>query len=527
MGNKLIDEILRNILKSGSSVAAETVRKKNQSSGKTVTGSKQKNVNTGSIKSGIRGISSYKLYSNNKPSSSNNTIKGNTAFNNTKNNNQGIQNNFNSISKNSNTYLKDNNIKSFNQMGFENYNNMQKQKIQSKQNQKDAINKSVSNVYNKGYDYLNKGLQNSVKVLKQKSSPIYSKSGLNGSMYNSTNSDKKVNTDSIVYKGNNNIDGNLSTQNPNLNKDFMNFQKLNNQNNMLGFGFNNNYIKPYAPKTGNNNFKSEIIKNSNINNKLNLHNIKNSNIKTKIGFDDYNYYGKDILSSWGDSIENKFDLKRKTDKSDKNKTVINVKPYGIVDKSISTDVYRKKFGPGSEYSKSKIEQRNKRHEQFAPVWNNAKPMNSTKTYAEINNIPRRPGDLTKENSTNMYYEHVVKPKMQEESSAFQKNLHNFIVNTKDAPRYGDFSRRKYYAEDRTAVPDYVSRKVSEETKELLKEDYGDPGAVEYMLEKKGAENLDFSNTEALKKNPVLKDVDINLMQSMTEEEKKNALCCNE
>ncbi len=42
---------------------------------------------------------------------------------------------------------------------------------------------------------------------------------------------------------------------PNLNKDFMNFQKLNNQNNMLGFGFNNNYIKPYAPKTGNNNFK--------------------------------------------------------------------------------------------------------------------------------------------------------------------------------------------------------------------------------------------------------------------------------
>ena len=84
----------------------------------------------------------------------------------------------------------------------------------------------------------------------------------------------------------------------------------------------------------------------------------------------------------------------------------------------------------------------------------------------------------------MYYEHVVKPKMQEESSAFQKDLHNFIVNTKDAPRYGDFSRRKYYAEDRTAVPDYVSRKVSEETKELLKEDYGDPGAVEYMLEKK-------------------------------------------
>ena len=61
-------------------------------------------------------------------------------------------------------------------------------------------------------------------------------------MYNSTNSDKKVNADSIVYKGNNNINGNLSTQNPNLNKDFMNFQKLNNQNNMLGFGFNNNYI---------------------------------------------------------------------------------------------------------------------------------------------------------------------------------------------------------------------------------------------------------------------------------------------
>ena len=60
-------------------------------------------------------------------------------------------------------------------MGFENYNNMQKQKIQSKQNQKDAINKSVSNVYKKGYDYLNKGLQNGVKVLKQKSSPIYSK----------------------------------------------------------------------------------------------------------------------------------------------------------------------------------------------------------------------------------------------------------------------------------------------------------------------------------------------------------------
>ncbi len=54
----------------------------------------------------------------------------------------------------------------------------------------------------------------------------------------------------------------------------------------------------------------------------------------------------------------------------------------------------------------------------------------------------------------------------------------------------------------------------------MKEDYGDPGAVEYMLEKKGAENLDFSNTEALKKNPVLKDVDINLMQSMTEEERK-------
>ena len=54
----------------------------------------------------------------------------------------------------------------------------------------------------------------------------------------------------------------------------------------------------------------------------------------------------------------------------------------------------------------------------------------------------------------------------------------------------------------------------------MKEDYGDPGAVEYMLEKKGAEKLDFSNTEALKKNPVLKDVDISLMQSMTEEERK-------
>ena len=41
-----------------------------------------------------------------------------------------------------------------------------------------------------------------------------------------------------------------------------------------------------------------------------------------------------------------------------------------------------------------------------------------------------------------------------------------------------------------------------------------------MLEKKGAENLDFSNAKALKANPYLRDVDINLIRSMTEEERK-------
>ncbi len=217
---------------------------------------------------------------------------------------------------------------------------------------------------------------------------------------------------------------------------------------------------------------------------------------------------------------------QKTIREPEEKKNNNVRPYGNYNSDITTDIYRNKFGPGSEYYTKRIEDRNKRHEQFAPVLNNAKPINSTKTYAEINSAPRRPGDLSKEFTTDIYNEKVVKPYREEKQKKYQEsikarsNLESIVNEISDAPRYGDFSRRKYYADDRTAVPDYISRKVSEETKDLLIEDYGDPKAVEHMLEKKGAENLDFNNTEALKKNPVLKDVDRYLLDNMTEEERK-------
>ena len=116
--------------------------------------------------------------------------------------------------------------------------------------------------------------------------------------------------------------------------------------------------------------------------------------------------------------------------------------------------------------------------------------------------------------------HDEKQKKYQESINDRSNLESIINEISDAPRYGDLSKRKYYAEDGSAIDSFIAPKEGEETKELLKEDYGEPGAVEYMLEKKGAENLDFSNAKALKANPYLRDVDINLIRSMTEEERK-------
>ena len=457
MRNKFIDEILKKsagtISNSIKTINKESIEKAGRNNNGNVNKKAYKSANNvaGALRSGVKSAFNNKNFSNglsiNTKDYANSDLKS-----------VGLNN--------GSTQFKDNNIKPFNQMSFENYYNIQKQKEQKEQKQKEAINKSVADIYKQSYNYINKGLQNSAKILKQKSAPIYSKSGLNGNMYNSTNNDKKVNTDSIVYKGDNNLKSKVYTQNSNVNKDFMTYHNTYTQNKKLGMDFinqNNNktYIKSYDPKT----------------------------------------------------------IREPEEKKNNN-----VRPYGNYTSDITTDIYRNKFGPGSEYYTKRIEDRNKRHEQFAPVLNNAKPMNSTKTYSEINSAPRRPGDFTKENSTNMYYEHVIKPKIQSEAnmqkSAFQENLHNSIEYTKDAPRYGDFRRRKYYAEDRTAVPDYISRKVSEETKELLKEDYGDPGVVNIMLKDKGAENLDFNNTEALKKNPVLKDVDRYLLDNMTVEERK-------
>lgn len=377
------------------------------------------------------------------------------------------------------TQFKDNNIKPFNQMGFENYYNMQKEKEQKEQKQKEAINKSVADMYKQSYNYINKGLQNSAKILKQKSAPIYSKSGLNGNMYNSTNNDKKVNTDSIVYKGDNNLKSKVYTQNSNVNKDFMTYHNTYTQNKKLGMDFinqNNNktYIKSYDPKTirepeekKNQELHNLILKNSGLNmgGKIDLNSLKNPTLRTHMSFDEFQSRNK-----------------------------------------------------------------NKQKADYSSVINNAKPMNSTKTYSEINSAPRRPGDLTKRFSTDIYNEKVFEPYIQKKRAEeeIQKqsrenlydNFDEVVQLAKGAPRYGDFSKRKYYGEDGSAIDPFIAPKVREETKELLKEDYGEPGAVNIMLEKKGAENLDFSNTEALKKNPILKYVDINLMQSMTEEERK-------
>lgn len=460
MRNKFIDEILKKsagtISNSIKTINKESLEKARRNNNGNVNNKAYKSANNvaGAIKSGVKSaFNNINISNGNSGLSINTKDYANSDFK-----NSGLNN--------GTTQFKDNNIKPFNQMGFENYYNIQKQKEQKEQKQKEAINKSVADIYKQSYNYINKGLQNSAKILKQKSAPIYSKSGLNGNMYNSTNNDKKVNTDSIVYKGDNNLKSKVYTQNSNVNKDFMTYQNTYTQNKKLGMDFinqNNNktYIKSYDPKT----------------------------------------------------------IREPEEKKNNN-----VRPYGNYTSDITTDIYRNKFGPGSEYYTKRIEDRNKRHEQFAPVLNNAKPMNSTKTYSEINSVPRRPGDFTKENSTNMYYEHVIKPKIQSEAnmqkSAFQENLHNSIEYTKDAPRYGDFSKRKYYAEDGSAIDPFIDPKEGEETKDLLIEDYGEPVAVEYMLEKKGAENLDFSNTEALKENPYLKDVDISLMQSMTEEERK-------
>lgn len=461
MRNKYIDEILKksagelgNAIKNIKNGSDELVRRNNNGN---VNNKAYKSANNvaGALKLGVKSA-----FNNINVSNGNSGLSINTKdYANSDLKNSGLNN--------GSTQFKDKNIKPFNQMGFENYYNMQKQK--------EAINKSVADMYKQSYNYINKGLQNSAKILKQKSAPIYSKSGLNGNMYNSTNNDKKVNTDSIVYKGDNNLKSKVYTQNSNVNKDFMTYHNTYTQNKKLGMDFinqNNNktYITSYDPKTirepeekKNQELQNLILKNSGLNmgGKKDLHSLKNPTLRTHMSFDEFQSRNK-----------------------------------------------------------------NRQKADYSSVINNAKPINSTKTYAELSDSPRRPGDLSKEFTTDIYNEKVVKPYREEKQKKYQEsindrsNLERIINGMADAPRYGDFSKRKYYGKDGSAIDPFIDPKVREETKELLIEDYGDPGAVEYMLEKKGAENLDFSNTEALKKNPVLKDVDINLMQSMTEEERK-------
>ncbi|MGN8914567.1 hypothetical protein [Anaerofustis butyriciformans] len=473
MRNKYIDEILKKsagtISNSIKTINKESIEKARRNNNGNVNNKAYKSANNvvGALRSGVKSAFNNKNFSNGSSGSSINTKD----YANSDLKNGGLNK--------GSTQFKDNNIKPFNQMGFENYYNIQKQKEQKEQKQKEAINKSVADIYKQSYNYINKGLQNSAKILKQKSAPIYSKSGLKGNTYNSTNNDKKVNTDSIVYKGDNNLKSKVYTQNSNVNKDFMTYHNTYTQNKKLGMDFinqNNNktYITSYDPKTirepeekKNQELQNLILKNSGLNmgGKKDLHSLKNPTLRTHMSFDEFQSRNK-----------------------------------------------------------------NKQKADYSSVINNAKPMNSTKTYAEINSAPRRPGDLSKEFSTDIYNEKVFEPYIQKKrvEEEIQKqnrenlydNFDKVVQSAKGAPRYGDFSKKQYYGEVGGAIDDYISRKVSEETKELLKEDYGDPGAVNIMLIDKGAENLDFSNSEALKKNPILKDVDISLMQSMTEEERK-------
>lgn len=216
--------------------------------------------------------------------------------------------------------------------------------------------------------------------------------------------------------------------------------------------------------------------------------------------------------------------------------------YNDHDSSINIDVYNGKFGPGSfSYEQKKadrIEHRNKMHGITEKIRENARPMNSNKTYKESENNYKMPGRLSPENSTGVYYEKVGKEKeiarqIKNHERMIQRDAYNaryrdLIDNASIAPRYQDFSRRNYYGDDGGAIKDFVPNDARGRLLERFNEDYGDPVAVEYMLEKKGAQNLRFDNADALYKNEVFRFFPKELLDRMNEDERKKAYAmCSE
>ncbi|WP_290772165.1 hypothetical protein [Anaerofustis sp.] len=216
--------------------------------------------------------------------------------------------------------------------------------------------------------------------------------------------------------------------------------------------------------------------------------------------------------------------------------------YNDHDSSINIDVYNGKFGPGSfSYEQEKadrIEHRNKMHGITEKIRENARPMNSNKTYKESENNYKMPGRLSPENSTGVYYEKVGKEKeiarqIKNHERMIQREAYNaryrdLIDNASSAPRYQDFSRRNYYGDDGGAIKDFVPNDARGRLLERFNEDYADPVAVEYMLEKKGAQNLRFDNADALYKNEVFRFFPKELLDRMNEDERKKAYAmCSE
>lgn len=126
MRNKYIDEILK---KSAGTISnsIKTINKESiEKARRNVNNKAYKSANNvvGALKSGVKSAFNNKNFSNGNSGSSINTKD----YANSDLKNSGLNK--------GSTQFKDNNIKPFNQMGFENYYNMQKQKEQKEQNKK-------------------------------------------------------------------------------------------------------------------------------------------------------------------------------------------------------------------------------------------------------------------------------------------------------------------------------------------------------------------------------------------------------